>query len=84
MEYQYEFEYYIFPEVFRDEVCKGYDAVVTARALADAGMLIPDKTQLQVLKTFPGMRRARYYHITGKIFDDGELTEFISAGSAAA
>jgi len=40
---KYEREYLVLPESFKREVCKGFDAKFAARALIDAGWLIPGK-----------------------------------------
>ena len=37
-------EYYVLPEVWKSEVCAGFDAGMVARTLAERGLLIPDGT----------------------------------------
>jgi putative DNA primase/helicase len=65
------FDYYILPEAFKSEVCKGYDATVIAKALEKRGILIRDGASLQARKYISGMGKSiRVYHITSKIFED--------------
>jgi len=65
-------EYFIAPEVFRGEVCKGYDYRMVARALQSRGLLISDK------KTDCLTRRMRtpegnlgFYCISTQIHEEG-------------
>jgi len=65
------FDYYILPEVFKNEVCKGYDAAAIAKALDKRGILFRDGASLQARKYISGMGKSiRVYHITSKIFED--------------
>lgn len=66
---QHSNDYFVFSEVFRAEVCCGYDATIIARALSERGVLVKEGRQLTVKKKLPGMDRPRVYHITNKIFD---------------
>jgi uncharacterized protein (DUF927 family) len=63
--------YYFLPEQFR-EVCKGYDPIAIAKALAERKMLIRDGASLQARRGLNGMgsERKRVYHVTSKIFDE--------------
>ena len=62
--------YYIEAEVFRGEVCTGFDPLQVARALLDAGALLPggDGRMTQKPK-LPDNRRARVYVITPALWD---------------
>ncbi|WP_342627199.1 DUF927 domain-containing protein [Nguyenibacter vanlangensis] len=61
-------EYLILPEMFRSEVCKGLDAPRAAKALKEAGLLIPgDGKNLACRVPVPGEGRPRVYLIKGDI-----------------
>jgi uncharacterized protein (DUF927 family) len=66
-------EYLILPEVWRSEVCAGFDPTMVAKTLAARGMLTKGadgKPQVKVrLPGFPGA--VRCYVISGGIFGDG-------------
>src|ERR1017187_8247183 len=49
------FDYYILPEVFKTEVCKGYDATVIAKALEKHGQQIRDGSLLPARRNISGM-----------------------------
>ena len=57
-------------------LCKGYDAPATANELVKLGMLIPNKKgEKYPLKTIPGIKRDRFYHLVLRETDevsDGE------------
>ena len=66
-------QYYIFAEVFKDEVCAGYDSNAIGKALADRGHLLTKEPQrYSYKKTIPGLGRVRVYHILPSLFDDNE------------
>lgn len=63
-------EYYFLPEVFAQEVCRGFDTKFAVRVLKDHGLLVVgDGNHLQRKLTGPGMSAARYYCVSEKIFD---------------
>jgi hypothetical protein len=39
--------FYVYPEIFRDEVCRGYDWRSLAKALIERGLLLRDEPSLQ-------------------------------------
>jgi uncharacterized protein (DUF927 family) len=64
--------YYVLPEVWRAEICKGLDPAMVARALAEAGWLergegenwqkvvrIPGETMMRVYSVLPGFMTAK-------------------------
>lgn len=64
-----EVEFFVLPEVFRAEICEGYDYTTVCKALLDAGCMKPgagrhfdDKQRL------PGLGPSRCYRITSGIF----------------
>ncbi|MDR3571910.1 MAG: DUF927 domain-containing protein, partial [Candidatus Pacebacteria bacterium] len=72
-------EYYVLPEVWRDEVCKGLDPQAVARTLFENGMLRKGaKNELQIVKRIKGNAegendaRRRVYAINDSIFEQGE------------
>jgi uncharacterized protein (DUF927 family) len=63
-----EREWWIFPEVWRAEICVGHDAQFVARVLADAGMLRRQAEGLQC-KVRVGNATHRCYVVTAAIFE---------------
>ncbi|WP_341684942.1 DUF927 domain-containing protein [Limnohabitans sp.] len=62
-------EYFILPEVFKGEVCKGFDHAAVARVLLDKGCIKPDAAGRYDCKPgLPGMKSGRCYRITPAIF----------------
>jgi putative DNA primase/helicase len=64
-------EYYVFTEVFRDEICHGLDHTFVSRVLADHGwlMLGADHKTTRT-ERLPGDRRVRCYRLTAKVLED--------------
>lgn len=65
-------QYLIFPEVFRSEVCKGFDAQAVARELKLRGLISNEGPSLMKQVRVPGSGkegRARFYVISGEILD---------------
>ena len=62
--------FYVLPEMFKNEICKGLDAARVAKELISAGALIPDhegKSSQSI--RFPGLGQKRVYVIDGtKLF----------------
>ena len=67
-------EYLILPEVFRDEVCKGFDHKAVAQVLKDHGCLVPDKGRAYDTKQrlLGSKSPVRCYRITPSILAFGE------------
>lgn len=70
-------EYFVLPEVFRGEVCNGFDYLAVCRVLLDHGCIkpeykaAPDADKVQRYDTnhrLPGIGNARCYRITPAIF----------------
>ncbi|MBI3283422.1 MAG: DUF927 domain-containing protein [Burkholderiales bacterium] len=56
-------EYFLMPKVFKEEVCKGYDARLVVAKLVDMGVFEKDKEgKSSILERFAGTK-ARYYKI---------------------
>ena len=62
-------EYFIHAEVFKAEVCRGFDAGAVARVLSDRECLIPDKGRpFDCKPRLPGVGLSRCYRISPAIF----------------
>lgn len=62
-------EYFIHAEVFRGEVCKGFDPGAVARVLLDHECLIPDKDRAYDCKPrLPGLGLSRCYRVAPAVF----------------
>ena len=58
-----EYEYFILPEMFRQEICQGFDSRWAAKELIDAGMLQPNSTgNAQIPYRLPGAGVKKCYH----------------------
>lgn len=64
-----ETEFFIFPEVWKGEICKGHDASAVAHLLAKCGALkMTDDGRLARSLSLPGEGKRRVYHITPAIW----------------
>lgn len=63
-------EYYCYPEVFKAEICKGFDYRAVARLLIDLGYMKGDGKNLQPKVNLPGEGRKRVFHILPTIWGD--------------
>ena len=63
-------EFFILPEVFKSEICKGYDPEAVARVLRDRECLqAKEPGRFTVSMSLPGgIGKARVYHVTARIF----------------
>ena len=64
-------EFLILPEIFRREICAGFDYRAVARLLIEKGMASSDAGRLDTKKKLPGLGRVRVYHVLPSIFDTG-------------
>ncbi|MDR0701194.1 MAG: DUF927 domain-containing protein [Azoarcus sp.] len=71
---EYMTELFIFPEVWRNEVCNGYDSAAVARLMAARGFLVHDNDRLEHSVRLPGIGLKRIYHIKPEFLADGEKT----------
>lgn len=63
-------EYFLLPEVFRSEVCKGFAYEAVCKVLADHGCLLMTEPGRFAKKVkLPSLGQTRCYHITAKIFE---------------
>lgn len=65
-----ETEYYVYPEVFKNEVCKGMDYKAVARLLIDKEYMRADGKHLQPKVSLPGESARRVFHILPAIWND--------------
>ena len=67
-------EYFVLPECWKSEVCKGHDATTLGKELAQRGFLVRDKGdgKLSARHKLPGMGGTkRCYHLSANIVSDG-------------
>ncbi|MCS4511134.1 DUF927 domain-containing protein [Xylophilus ampelinus] len=62
-------EYFILPEVFRMEVCQGFDIEAVCRVLVEHQCLVVEAGRHTVSARLPGLGKARCYRIPPSIFD---------------
>lgn len=62
-------EYFVLPEVFRSEVCVGFEARAVATVLRDHGCLIHDKGTLTERTRLPGLGLSNCYRVAPKLFE---------------
>lgn len=65
-------EFYVFPSVFEQEVCKGLDYRVVCRLLVSKGALVMEGKSFKRKERLPGGESGRCYKVTSAIFDDGD------------
>lgn len=62
-------EFLVFPETFKNEVCKGLDAHFVAKMLKDVECLKTDRDRLTHKLRVPGIGNAPVFHILPAVFD---------------
>jgi uncharacterized protein (DUF927 family) len=70
-------EYWVFPEVFRSEICKGADPRLVIHWLKETGALVPERCSgaAQQNKKVPGEGKSRrFYVINSKVFEAGSMS----------
>ncbi|MEN9843350.1 MAG: hypothetical protein RLZZ612_1179 [Pseudomonadota bacterium] len=65
-------EFYIFPEVFTSEVCKGFDHKAVCKVLKEHGCLVTEEGHYAKSVRLPGIGKTRCYQINSKIFSIDE------------
>jgi uncharacterized protein (DUF927 family) len=69
-------EYFVLPEVWRQEVCRGCDPTQTAKALAARGLLvIGSDGKYSRSISLPGYKKMRLYHLRATIIGDPDTVE---------
>lgn len=63
-----QIEFYVLPEVFKSEVCKGHDHRAVARLLVDRGCLETEGRGHTRKERLPGMGNTRCYRINGNLW----------------
>ena len=62
-------EYFVLPEVFRTEVCRGFDYRAVCKALLEHGCLLPDSNRpFDCRPRLPGLGLTSCYRIPAAIF----------------
>lgn len=59
-----EIEFYVLPEIFRTEICRGFDHKAVAHLLAERGYLLKEGQSFTRKERLPGVGNARCYRIT--------------------
>jgi len=66
-----ELEYFVLPEVFRNEICKGYSPKTVARLLLERGLLVPEgsgeKARPDRKERLPGLGHVRCFRFSPAI-----------------
>jgi uncharacterized protein (DUF927 family) len=63
-------EFLVLPEVFRRELCEGFDPKAAAQTLVSAGVLLAGKDgKASRTVRLPGIPAARVYEFTGKLWE---------------
>jgi putative DNA primase/helicase len=62
-------EYLVFPEVFRSEICKGFDHKIVAAELAKRGFLVTEGRHLTVRRSLPDSGETSVYAIRAAVID---------------
>jgi putative DNA primase/helicase len=66
-----KYNYYVFPENYKNELCKGFDFRQVTKMLIKGGYLMPDNQgKNQIAKNFPGLGKVRVYHFSPKILNE--------------
>jgi uncharacterized protein (DUF927 family) len=70
-------EFYVLPEVFKQEITKGLDALWVARLLVQRGLMHTDEKagKFQVTRRLPGMGGKRVYHMKPEILGEAKAEE---------
>ncbi len=67
-----EWEYYVFPLVFKNDICRGFDSRMLAAELIQREMLMPDKNgKASKAIAPPGTKRKRLYHFSSMVVSNG-------------
>ena len=70
-----EWEYYLFPNVFKDEVVGTLAEKRAKEYLVECGFLVRDKGGYTTSLRVPGYGQVRLYKIASKIINEGETEE---------
>lgn len=69
-EHEHVFEYLVYPDAFKSEVCKGFDPTQVARELAARGLLVRDGAHMTVKAREPGASKpGRFYLLAPAILE---------------
>jgi putative DNA primase/helicase len=67
---QAQVEFIVLREVFRREVCQGFDADAVAKLLRRRGHLVHEPDRLTTKHRLPGIGKAPCFHIKPSVFGD--------------
>ena len=64
-------EYYVFVEMYKKEICAGYDQKTVTKVLIDAEwILVGSDGKSTIPKSLPEMTKTRCYVFTSKMWED--------------
>jgi uncharacterized protein (DUF927 family) len=63
-------EYRFLPEIFRNEICRGFDYEAVAKTLIKRGFMVSEEDHSTAKRTIPGIGRKRVYVVLSTIFED--------------
>ena len=66
-----ESRYYVFPQIFKTEICRGIDHKLGLKALAGKNLLITDSGRISISRQAPGAaKNSRFYCILGSVISE--------------
>ena len=68
-----EYEYFIFPDVYKNEICKGVNHTAVSKLLIDAGVLMPSACGTSATRSerLPGMPPTKCYRFNAGVYNVG-------------
>lgn len=64
-----EYEYFVFPDVFKKEICAGLNHTFVSSLLIERGILMATSGSATTNVRLPELGQTRCYHITSKVFE---------------
>ena len=65
-------EWFVLPDVFRTEACKGYTARAALRLLADRGHLVTEGKHFGCRASPPGAEKVTVYRVRSSVLSESE------------
>jgi putative DNA primase/helicase len=66
------YEFFVFPEVFRKEICSGYDSSLILKTLSQLGILVRGNERQYLKEQRLPVGKKKIYHLDSKILAEGE------------
>jgi len=68
-----KWQYFVLPQAWKNDLAKGYDASVLAKAMIERGLMHRGRDgRSSILKNIPGHEKTRVYHLPPSILSDTE------------